>query len=196
MTRREPDHEVDNPDQQERDDSDDEQEPVPLPTISPIPTTCVPRLILPRPNAPTPATALHRRRSPAWPRPTRRDGVRSGSRDGALRPKTENPRVPPPIDAPRAAATRRKGFSAKLLVAGSSGFVGHRLCLAGVPPHSPGRLRESFAPRARAGGAVIVRVAAHTGTPGAPATSGPTWGNPPTWTGHDPPRAGRRSRQP
>jgi len=29
---------------------------------------------------------------------------------------------------------------------------------------------------------VIVRVAAHTGTPGAPATSGPTWGNPPTWT--------------
>jgi hypothetical protein len=33
MTRREPDHEVDNLDQQERDDGDDEQEPVPLPTI-------------------------------------------------------------------------------------------------------------------------------------------------------------------
>jgi hypothetical protein len=31
MTLREPDHEVDNPDQQERDNGDDEQEPVPLP---------------------------------------------------------------------------------------------------------------------------------------------------------------------
>ena len=33
MTRRAQEDEVDNPDQQERDDGDDEQEPVPLPTI-------------------------------------------------------------------------------------------------------------------------------------------------------------------
>jgi hypothetical protein len=45
-------------------------------------------------RAPTPAAPRYPRRSPDWPPPTRSDGPRTGSRDGAPRPSTDNPTVP------------------------------------------------------------------------------------------------------
>ena len=84
-----------NPYQQERHDRDDEQERVPLPTIFSDPADVraatelaeAERADARRATLPAQITA-------DWPPPTRSDGPRTGSRDGAPRPSTDNPTVP------------------------------------------------------------------------------------------------------
>ena len=76
----------DNPYQQKRHDRDDEQQRVPLPTIFPDPADLRAAAELAEAERADAVTAARLRRSPAWRRPTRCDGPRTGSRNGALRP--------------------------------------------------------------------------------------------------------------
>ena len=77
---------VSNPYQQKRHDRDDEQQRVPLPTIFPDPADVRAAAELAEAERADAVTAARPRRSPAWRRPTRCDGPRTGSRNGALRP--------------------------------------------------------------------------------------------------------------